>query len=59
MALAVNPRGRLLAGDMQQGLLTSEDKGKSWRVVAPTAVMGLDRTLYRTDDRGRTWRPVT
>jgi hypothetical protein len=41
MALAVTPAGRLLAGDMGQGLLTSENGGKDWRIVAQTQIMGL------------------
>jgi photosystem II stability/assembly factor-like uncharacterized protein len=41
MALAVAPDGRILAGDMQQGLLASDDGGKSWRPVVQAAVMGL------------------
>jgi photosystem II stability/assembly factor-like uncharacterized protein len=40
-ALAVTPAGRLLAGDMGQGLLTSENGGKDWRIVAQTQIMGL------------------
>lgn len=41
MALAVTPAGRLLAGDMGQGLLTSENDGKDWHVAAATQIMGL------------------
>jgi photosystem II stability/assembly factor-like uncharacterized protein len=41
MALAVTPAGRLLAGDMGQGLLTSDNDGKDWRVAAATQIMGL------------------
>jgi photosystem II stability/assembly factor-like uncharacterized protein len=41
MALAVTSEGRLLAGDMQQGLLVSENEGKEWRVAERVAVMGL------------------
>lgn len=41
MALAVTPDGRILAGDMQQGLLMSEDGGKNWRRVLAAGVMGL------------------
>jgi photosystem II stability/assembly factor-like uncharacterized protein len=41
MALAVTADGRILAGDMQQGLLASDDSGKTWRSVARQAVMGL------------------
>src|SRR5207249_4181559 len=41
MALAVTKDGRLLAGDMQQGLLESRNVGKTWRVALPAQVMGL------------------
>jgi photosystem II stability/assembly factor-like uncharacterized protein len=41
MALAVTRDGRILAGDMQQGLLASDDRGKTWRPVAQATVMGL------------------
>lgn len=41
MALAVTRDGRVLAGDMEQGLLASEDGGRSWGPVAQAAVMGL------------------
>jgi photosystem II stability/assembly factor-like uncharacterized protein len=41
MALAVTPEGRLLAGDMQQGLLVSENEGKEWRVAERAPVIGL------------------
>ncbi|MGH3038589.1 MAG: WD40/YVTN/BNR-like repeat-containing protein [Gaiellaceae bacterium] len=71
MALAVTPEGRLLAGDMQQGLLASENEGQDWRVAAPTAVMGLainpdDPTvaiaagagILRSNDGGASWQQV-
>jgi photosystem II stability/assembly factor-like uncharacterized protein len=71
MALAVTPEGRLLAGDMQQGLLTSENEGKDWRVAEPAAVMGLainpeDPTvvvaagpgILRSSDGGASWEQV-
>lgn len=41
MALAVTPDGRILAGDMQQGLLASEDGGKTWKLVVGAGLMGL------------------
>jgi hypothetical protein len=41
MALAVTPDGRILAGDMQEGLFVSRDDGKSWKVTLPAALMGL------------------
>jgi photosystem II stability/assembly factor-like uncharacterized protein len=71
MALAVTPDGRILAGDMQQGLLASDDSGKSWHPVAQTAVMGLAinpgdaKTIVAggpgvllSTDGGRTWDQV-
>ncbi|MGH3112275.1 MAG: WD40/YVTN/BNR-like repeat-containing protein, partial [Gaiellaceae bacterium] len=71
MALAVTPEGRLLAGDMQQGLLASENEGKDWRVAEPAAVMGLavnpeDPTvvvaagpgILRSSDGGASWEQV-
>jgi photosystem II stability/assembly factor-like uncharacterized protein len=71
MALAVTPQGRVLAGDMQQGLLTSENEGEDWRVAAPMAVMGLainpeeptiviaaGQGILRSSDGGSTWQPV-
>jgi photosystem II stability/assembly factor-like uncharacterized protein len=71
MALAVTPSGRILAGDMQQGLLASDDGGKRWRPVERAAVMGLainptdpqtiaaagPGVMLSTDGGGR-WRPV-
>ncbi len=41
MALAVTSDGRILAGDMEQGLLASDDGGRTWRLVERAAVMGL------------------
>lgn len=41
MALAVAADGRVLAGDMRQGLLTSADDGKTWSRVHQAPVMGL------------------
>lgn len=41
MALAVAKGGRLLAGDMQQGLLSSADGGETWSKVHDAQVMGL------------------
>jgi len=68
MALAVTDDGRLLAGDMEQGLLASDDDGATGQVVAEAAVMGLainpadsqtivaggPGVLFSTDG-GRTW----
>jgi hypothetical protein len=41
MALGVMPSGRVLAGDMEQGLMASDDEGKTWTEVLPEALMGL------------------
>ena len=41
MALAVMPDGRILAGDMEKGLLESSDRGESWRLVLRAGLMGL------------------
>ncbi|MGH3032164.1 MAG: WD40/YVTN/BNR-like repeat-containing protein [Gaiellaceae bacterium] len=71
MALAVTREERILAGDMQQGLLASDDGGKTWRPVARAAVMGLainpadPRTIVAggpgillSSDGGGSWRDV-
>jgi photosystem II stability/assembly factor-like uncharacterized protein len=41
MALGVLPNGRVLAGDMEQGLMASDDGGKTWTEVLPEGLMGL------------------
>jgi hypothetical protein len=41
MALGVTPDGRILAGDMEQGVMASTDDGKSWKRVHEAALMGL------------------
>jgi photosystem II stability/assembly factor-like uncharacterized protein len=41
MALAVAPDGRVLAGDMAQGLLVSRDEGRAWTNVFGEGLMGL------------------
>ncbi len=41
MALAVAPDGRVLAGDMAQGLLVSSDEGRAWTSVLGEGLMGL------------------
>ena len=71
MALAVLPDGRILAGDMQQGLLVSRNGGGSWRQTLAAQVMGLaldpaepSRLLAtgggiaRSTDGGLTWHSV-
>ena len=68
MALAITPAGRLLAGDMERGLLSSENDGRTWRVALPAAVMGLAINpadpdvvvaggpgILRSSDGGETW----
>jgi hypothetical protein len=69
MALAVTPQGRVLAGDMQQGLLASENDGEDWRVAARAGVMGLAINpddplvviaagpgILRSSDGGASWQ---
>jgi hypothetical protein len=71
MALAVLPDGRLLAGDMQQGLLVSRNGGGSWQRMLAAEVIGLavnpadpSRLLATgsgialSTDGGRRWRSV-
>ena len=71
MALAVTRDGRILAGDMQQGLVASDDSGKTWRPVAQAAVMGLAINpadpntivaggpgILLSSDSGSKWRQV-
>jgi photosystem II stability/assembly factor-like uncharacterized protein len=41
MALAVTLDGRILAGDMQKGLLVSRDAGKTWGLNLRAGLMGL------------------
>jgi len=70
MALAVTADGRILAGDMQQGLLESRD-GKRWKQTLRAQLMGLalnpadpSRMLATgagialSTDGGRSWRPA-
>jgi photosystem II stability/assembly factor-like uncharacterized protein len=71
MALAVMPDGRILAGDMQQGLLASGNGGKTWKLVLRAGLMGLavnpddPETVVATGpgillsrDGGRNWDQV-
>ncbi len=72
MALGVAPNGRVLAGDMGQGLMSSTDEGRSWTQVLPEGLMGLainPRTpsrvlatgqsgVWLSTDGGTTWRIV-
>jgi len=71
MALAVTPDGRILAGDMQQGLLESRDGGATWTQTLRAQLMGLavnpsdPRRLLAagagialSTDGGHNWRSV-
>jgi photosystem II stability/assembly factor-like uncharacterized protein len=71
MALAVTPDGRILAGDMQQGLFVSNDDGKSWKMTLRAGLMGLAVNpaqpnvviatglgIVRSADGGQTWDQV-
>lgn len=71
MALAVTPQPRILAGDMRQGLLGSDDGGASWRQLLPAQVVGLavnpqdasrivaaGRGILLSEDGGDTWDAV-
>ena len=68
MALAVTPGGRILAGDMERGLLTSDDGGKTWKLALRASVMGIAVNPQRSQrilatgpgvhvstDGGKTW----
>lgn len=71
MALAITPDGRILAGDMEQGLLAGSDGGSGWEPVLKAPVMGLavnpadPKTIVAggpgillSTDGGATWRQV-
>jgi photosystem II stability/assembly factor-like uncharacterized protein len=71
MALAIVPGGRILAGDMQRGLLESSDRGATWTARLRAQLMGLavnprdpKRVLATgagialSTDGGRSWRSV-
>lgn len=71
MALAINPRGRILAGDMEQGLLMSTDAGRSWRQGLAEGVMGIALNpqnsklglatgsgIFRSTTGGESWEQV-
>lgn len=71
MALALSADGRILAGDMQRGLLVSVDRGATWTVALeggvaglavnpedPDLVLGTGPGVVRSTDGGRTWRQV-
>jgi photosystem II stability/assembly factor-like uncharacterized protein len=71
MALAVLRDGRILAGDMERGLLGSRDHGRTWDEILNATVLGLavnptqpDQVLaagqgvFLSRDGARTWRRV-
>ena len=71
MALAVMPDGRILAGDMQQGLLASGNDGGRWTKTLDAQVLGLavnasdpkrilatGAGIALSTDGGHTWRSV-
>jgi photosystem II stability/assembly factor-like uncharacterized protein len=71
MALAVLRDGKILAGDMTQGLLASRDGGSSWQKVLAAQVMGLAVNPHQprrvlasgggialSTDGGSSWRSV-
>jgi photosystem II stability/assembly factor-like uncharacterized protein len=69
MGLVSLTNGRLLAGDMQRGLLVSADRGAHWRLVLEAPVLGLavnpreagrvlatGRGILLSTDGGASWR---
>ena len=71
MALAVLPSGRILAADMQRGLLSSDNDGGGWTQRVRGQVMGLAVNPRRpqqvlasgpgiavSTDSGTSWRQV-
>jgi len=71
MALAVFPDGRILAGDMQQGLVESADGGAHWKRRLQAQLLGLALNprdpkrllaggagIALSTDGGRSWRSV-
>lgn len=71
MALAVLSDGRILAGDMGQGLLESGDAGATWKQTLRAQLMGLavnptdpkrllatGAAIALSTNGGRTWRTV-
>jgi photosystem II stability/assembly factor-like uncharacterized protein len=68
MALAILPDGRILAGEMEQGLMVSADAGRTWQRTLDAGLMGLavnpkdPRRILATGpgillsrDGGKTW----
>lgn len=71
MALAVTGSGTILAGDMQEGLLSSTDHGRTWARVLRAPLMGIATNpeqrelviasgpgVFRSTDGGRRWKRV-
>lgn len=71
MALGVTQDGRVLAGDMNRGLLASADGGSGWKVTLDRQVFGVaidprdperlvaaGAGIALSTDGGRTWRSV-
>jgi photosystem II stability/assembly factor-like uncharacterized protein len=71
MALGVTPRGEILAGDMQRGLLASRDSGKTWTTVLnaelaglainpsnPQQILATGPGIFRSTDSGNHWARV-
>jgi photosystem II stability/assembly factor-like uncharacterized protein len=71
MALGVTPRGEILAGDMQRGLLASRDGGKTWQETLhaqlaglainssnPQRILAAGPGILRSVDGGKHWAQV-
>jgi photosystem II stability/assembly factor-like uncharacterized protein len=71
MALAITRDGRILAGDMQQGLLESADGGRRWTARLRAGVMGIainprdpqrllatEKGIFLSRDGGRSWEQM-
>ena len=71
MTLAVTSSGKILAGDMQRGLLVSSNGGTTWRQALKTQLAGLavnpknaqtvlaaGRGIFRSTDGGSNWSQV-
>ena len=70
-ALAVLPDGRLFAGDFKQGLVVSNDDGRTWRLALREQLLGLavnprhskrllatGRSIFLSENGGSSWRRV-
>ncbi len=70
-ALGVLPDGRILAGDLKQGLLVSSDEARTWRLALHEQLLGLainprdpkrllaaGRGIFLSENGGRFWRRV-